>query len=210
MISAGQKLKEHRINKGLTLKQVSSETKIRQSFIEAIEKTQYDKLPSSAYASGFIKNYSEYLGAPTKEILALFRREFKEHLNYKLLPDSLSRKKAISGSRLKFRQSFFILAFIVLAILIYLGFSYSSMFIPPSLMVHSPLEGAKTKQEIAVKGKTDPGALIFINTEEVAISDDGSFSKKLNLFSGKNIITIKSQNRFGKETIIQRNITVEN
>ncbi len=49
MITAGQKLYEERIRRGLTLEEIARATKIRSSFLSAIEKGEYKKLPSSAY-----------------------------------------------------------------------------------------------------------------------------------------------------------------
>src|SRR3989338_7007978 len=104
MIRAGQKLSEERKRRGLSLLQVSNATKIRQEFLEAIEKGEYDKLPSPSYAQGFVRNYTRLLELPEKETLALFRREFAGDKDYDVLPEGLSGKKDIPVRKFKIRQ----------------------------------------------------------------------------------------------------------
>ena len=47
-----------------------------------------------------------------------------------------------------------------------------------------------------------------VNNDPVTLEKDGSFKKTLDLFSGKTTITVKAVNRFGKETVIKRQIEI--
>lgn len=210
MVRVGEKLYETRIRKSLTLEEIAEKTKIRPQFLVAIEKGEYDKLPSPAYAKGFVRNYASYLGLSQKEILALFRREFDEKRAYKVLPDGMTQGKSFLLTRTRIRQSFFIVALAGITLLGYLGFQYRSMFLPPLLIVDSPQQNAQTKDEITVSGKTDPNATVLINNEPVLPNTNGEFTKSLTLFPGKTSIILKAKNRFGKETILQRTIDVKN
>jgi len=49
------------------LKDVSKSTKIKEVFLEYIENGEYEKLPSSSYARGFVKNYIKFLNLPKKK-----------------------------------------------------------------------------------------------------------------------------------------------
>ena len=73
MVHVGEKLSEERIRRGLTLEEVAKATKIRASFLQAIEKGEYKKLPSGTYVHGFVRNYAKFLGLPEYEILSLFK-----------------------------------------------------------------------------------------------------------------------------------------
>ena len=84
MKTAGQILKETRIKENFEIAQVARATKIRPLYLEALEKNNYQKLPSSASARGFIKNYAEFLGLSSSKILALFRRDFNENKSEKV------------------------------------------------------------------------------------------------------------------------------
>ncbi len=208
MIRAGQKLHDTRVHKSLTLEEIAAATKIRPVFLTAIERGDYDKLPSAAYAQGFVRNYAQYLGLSQKEILALFRRDFDEKKHYKVLPDTLTKNGGFSLPRVHIQLSFIIFTLGLVLFLGYLGFTYRAMFFAPMLSIDSPKQNALTNDEITVSGKTDSNATVYINNESVTLSPDGKFIKNLSLFPGKTSITITAKNRFGKETVQKRNILV--
>ena len=78
MKTAGQLLKQLRIQKKFSIKRVARATKIRSVYLRALEADEYDQLPSITSARGFIKNYAEFLGLSSGEVLAVFRRDFDE------------------------------------------------------------------------------------------------------------------------------------
>jgi len=86
MVKASERLKEERIEKGLSLEEVSQSTKIKVVYLDCIEKGEYNKLPSVSHASGFVRNYAKFLGLNEKEVLGLFRREFDSDTAYRVLP----------------------------------------------------------------------------------------------------------------------------
>ncbi len=57
----GDTLRQAREKQGLTIADVAGETSIREAYLEAIEKGNYDELPGDVYAKGFIRNYSKFL-----------------------------------------------------------------------------------------------------------------------------------------------------
>lgn len=208
MVRVGQKLYDTRVRKSLTIDEVAAATKIRPRFITAIERGEYDKLPSAAYAQGFVRNYASYLGLSQKEILALFRREFDGKKIYKVLPESLTKNESFIP-RIHIQQSLVVICGILLALFVYLGFQYRSMFLSPALSISSPKQNAEIKGDVTVKGKTDPGATILINNESVILNEQGEFTKNITFFPGKSLITVKAKNRFGRETELQRSIGVK-
>lgn len=210
MIRVGQKLHDTRIHKCLSLEDISTATKIRPNFLTAIEKGEYDKLPSPAYAQGFVRNYASYLGLSQKEILALFRREFDYKKNIKVLPDSMTRKQEFSLTRIHIQRSVIAALFFLLVLSGYLLYQYRAIFMPPELIINSPKENSQNKKDITVSGKTDPNATLFINNDPVALNSDGDFNKNLTLFPGTTSITIKAINRFGKETTTRRTVAIKN
>lgn len=210
MIRVGQKFKEQRDKKGLTLEEVAKATKIRESFLEAIEKGEYGKLPSSTYAQGFVRNYAEFLEMPTSETLALFRREFSEEKIYKVLPEGLSRREEFSLKRIRFASTIKIIIIAFLLLLAYILFQYRYAFVNPKLEVITPKEGAiVSSDKIVVFGKTDPNVSVYVNNDPASLDSDGRFNKTITSFIGKTIITIKAVNSFGREKIIQRHIEVQ-
>lgn len=209
MISVGQKLKEKRLERGLTIEDVAKATKIRVNFLSAIEKGEYAKLPSSTYALGFMKNYIEFLEMPVKETLALFKREFNEEKIFKVLPEGLSSKEEFPIKRIQFQDTIKIIIAVFVALLIYTLFQYKSAIISPSLKIDTPKEGTVSiSQSITVSGKTDSNTAVFVNGQPASLESNGRFSKIITLFVGKTTITIKAVNNFGRQKIVERQIEV--
>jgi len=74
-VSVGEKLKEARLNQGITLQMVEDETKIRKFYLESLEKGRYEALPPEVYAVGFMKRYAKFLGLNEREIVEEFKQE---------------------------------------------------------------------------------------------------------------------------------------
>ena len=210
MIRAGQKLSEERKRRGLSLLQVSNATKIRQEFLEAIEKGEYDKLPSPSYAQGFVRNYTRLLELPEKETLALFRREFAGEKDIEVLPEGLSGKKDIPLRKFKVKQTFVFGVIIFLFLIGYIFFQYRYAFISPPLDVTNPPEKAiLDTSTVTVEGKTDPSATVLVKDNSVSVDQDGHFKKEIVVFPGTTTIIVKAVNRFGKETSVERHIVIK-
>ncbi|EEM82550.1 Transcriptional regulator [Bacillus thuringiensis serovar huazhongensis BGSC 4BD1] len=65
----GQKLKEAREAKGLSIDQLHEITKIQKRHLVAIEEGNYDVLPGAFYARAFIKQYADVVGLNGEELL---------------------------------------------------------------------------------------------------------------------------------------------
>lgn len=210
MVRVGEKLSQERIRLGYTLEEVSKATKIRLSFLSAIEKGEYEKLPSSTYAYGFVRNYAKFLGLPEHETLAIFKREYAEDNYQKVLPEGMAKNADFSLSKFKITQTLKVISLIFAVLLAYIIFQYRSAIFNPALSVSYPKENSViSSQTITVTGRTDPNATVFINSEAASLDKDGNFQKTINVFPGKTKITIKSVNSFNRTTILERNIEVK-
>ncbi len=72
----GALLRASRLRIGEDLRDVSLNLRIRRVYLEAIEATQYEDLPGAAYAVGFVRAYSEYLGLDSAEVVRRFKDEY--------------------------------------------------------------------------------------------------------------------------------------
>ncbi|MCK4970466.1 MAG: hypothetical protein KAS77_08065, partial [Thermoplasmata archaeon] len=78
---------------------------------------------------------------------------------------------------------------------------------PPSLIVLFPLNGYMTEEDsVNVEGRTDVGANVTVNGEEVAIDDKGLFSQKVDLEIGVQNITVISTDQAGNEAKIVNSV----
>jgi transcriptional regulator with XRE-family HTH domain len=207
MIRLGQRLREERLKRGLTLEDVMKSTKIRTAFLSAIEKGEYQKLPASSYAQGFVVNYATFLGFPKREALALFRREFDEGKVFTdILPERFSNPADKAFPRIKIHQTALAIGFAFLLLLSYLGYSYKDAFLNPPLTVTAPQGHVVKAGDVLVAGKTNPYATVTVNNAPVSIESDGKFAKEISIFSGRTSIVVKAKNRFGRETVVTKTV----
>lgn len=209
MLSVGERLSLERRRKRLTIEEVSKGTKIRPQFIEALEKGDYKKLPSSAYVQGFIKIYAEFLGLPKREILALFRREFNEREYIDVLPESFTNPSHRLFAGLRIGQATIVISIIFLFVLSFIFFQYKAALFAPSLVVISPLENQViTSPTTTVAGNTEQNVTVTIDDNPVVVANDGTFKKDIIVLAGTSNITVKAVNNFGRETTVVRDIKV--
>jgi len=67
--SIGEILKKARLEKGLTVEQVSEQTHIRLAYLQALESDERDKLPSDVQGKGFLRLYAGFLNLDLKNLL---------------------------------------------------------------------------------------------------------------------------------------------
>jgi cytoskeletal protein RodZ len=74
----GDKLRQAREAKKLSIKDAEQGTSIRALYIDAIEKGDYKALPGEAYLKGFIKSYANFLGFDGHEAVEEYKAEQAE------------------------------------------------------------------------------------------------------------------------------------
>ena len=73
MDTFGGKLRSSRESKGYSLEQVARDTNIAKKFLIALEEEDFSIFPGEPYLVGFLRNYSDYLGLDSVQIVALHR-----------------------------------------------------------------------------------------------------------------------------------------
>lgn len=201
-------LKEARLARGLSTSDIERAIKIREKFIIAIESDTFDSLPSPSYAKGFVRNYADYLGLPTDQVVAFFRRQMTDTPRASLLPKGVSDPLDAPFVHLTPGRFVGILVSVLLVIFfIYLGGQYVRISQPPSLIVDSPKNQAiVSERHVVVEGKTDPDSTVVINGISTVVRDDGRFYIQVAVDPGVNKLTITSTSRFGKTTSVTREV----
>jgi cytoskeletal protein RodZ len=88
----GNRLKEARIAKGLSLDDLQSMTKIQKRYLIGIEEGNHASMPGNFYVRAFIKQYAEALNINPDEIFEAYKNEIPASY-HKDLPQQLSRVK---------------------------------------------------------------------------------------------------------------------
>lgn len=191
----------------MSLEDVEKATRIRRKFLEAIENDDYTIIPSLAYARGFIKNYSEFLGLDSHTMLAFFRRESHDISKQSLLP---KRSLFPQDSLLRLTPGRFLIFLLGVCSILFLSYfvlQYRQLQAPPPLSIEKP-EKEKIVEEgkVDVIGKTAADATVTVNGVSVLVRSDGNFFDQVSLNSGVNTITITATSRYGKSTTIVRKV----
>lgn len=210
MIRVGKRLQDARNAKGLSLEDIAKATKIKKEFLYAIENGDYKRLPSSAYAYGFVGNYAAFLGFPRKETVAMFRREFDEDQYFKILPEGFAKRQDFPLRRFHLKETVLLLCTVFILLVGYFLFQYRYAIINPPLSLTIPKENEVVRgSEIIITGQTEDNASVLINEMSVSVDSQGVFKKRIDVLPGKETITVTVTNRFGKKTSLKRHILVE-
>ena len=118
--SMGETLRGIREANGLSLAEVSVHLRIRESFLDALERGDYARLPGPTYAIGFVRSYAELMGLDGAEAV----RRFKGEREGRAPHAHLSFPEPISESRIP--RGAILLLSVILAVAAYGGWYYLS------------------------------------------------------------------------------------
>lgn len=100
----GEELRLHRESKGISLREIEEETKIRMKYLIALEADDFDALPGKVYVIGFLRTYARFLGMNDEEMVNSLKslpsfnvheEETKEKKKKKTAPKSVKSKYLI-------------------------------------------------------------------------------------------------------------------
>ena len=91
----GLQLRSKRLARGMTLDQVSENTKIRPDFLNAIENLSKEELPSIGYVLGYVRSYAKYLDMDGDMVVARYKIDsaVPENLGRRNLPHFVPQRK---------------------------------------------------------------------------------------------------------------------
>ncbi len=78
MPAIGNRLREAREKKAISLDEVHAKIKIHPRIIQILEEEKFEKLPSPLFAKSFLKNYAEFLEVDPEEILEAYDKQDKK------------------------------------------------------------------------------------------------------------------------------------
>jgi cytoskeleton protein RodZ len=122
----GNKLREARTRKKLSLQEAEGATKIRGRYLGAIENDEWDQLPGDTYARAFIRTYGRYLGLDGDRLAEEHRRSSGAARPGERLPRVDPRPRPVvrerqRGSRISPRLMAVIVTALVIAALLAIG-----------------------------------------------------------------------------------------
>ena len=192
----GERLVAAREARGIDLLRAERETKIRRTYLAALERGDYAALPGAVYVRGFLRNYAAYLGLDPEEAVAQWHRDAPAGAPEPsiVMPQALTapRKGLVLSSSLVVAA---VVTLVVLAILAYIGFQLIRFSEPPPLSVVDPptavTEVAETATTYTLRGVTVAGGLVTIEAPgrdplNLTAGGDGAWLATVDLRRGKN------------------------
>jgi len=200
----GQKLKDARVIKHLSLEEAEAQSKIRLRHLAAIEEGYYHELPPDVFAVGFVRRYAKLLGLNPDAAAALFRRErAASKLSRRKIP-SFAPAKLFQRPRLVISSRALLslaAGLVVLLLFGYIWYQVRQFAAAPTLSITSPAQDSVVSEGlVTVSGTTNPAATLFINLEAIPLDEQGVFRQDVRLTPGVNTIEVKAVNRLRKET----------
>ena len=101
MATIGERLREAREKKAVTVEQAQKQTHIHSTVLAALEEGRLDDMLASSYVKSFLKEYSNYLGLNSRELLSAYAALHPQSKNANLNLDRMeSAKSAKRGPNL--------------------------------------------------------------------------------------------------------------
>ncbi len=205
----GERLRMQREKLGLSLEDIRRLGKIQPKYLEALESGTMADLPATVYVKGFLRTLAQIYRVPAEPLLEAFVEERAIRDNVapaRPLPapqQPLAIPKLVLNPRI---ITLFGVAVLGILSLGYLYFQISSLARPPRLELLPPLEKTVSTGLLQVAGRTERGATVYLNNQALAVDASGNFSEALSLGFGKNLLAIRAVNKFGQETVLQKEI----
>ena len=73
-LSLGEKLRQAREERGISISEVAEQTRISPLYIESIENDDYKALPGGIFNKGFVRSYAKFIGFDEQEALSDYSR----------------------------------------------------------------------------------------------------------------------------------------
>jgi len=143
-----QELKSKRESLGLTLDDVFQKTRIRTSYLRAIENSEYDVLPDPVYTRNFIKTYAKFLGVSDEPLLKHYEDYIQSRdAENQNLRKQHSEEKALGETAVKNKIYGWVFAAVIAVLAIWLFMKQTSLVTEGPLSEIKPLE-KQTQQAI--------------------------------------------------------------
>lgn len=195
-----EELKKRRIELGKSIEEVSQWTKIKKSYIQAIEDGNFKELPLEIYTKSYIKIYSELLGIEPQK----FIDQYENFLNTQKSSDKQNifaikdKRELIEKTKVESKNYsrwivsgiITLIVFLLILVVIYLERKDDYIPPPPSLPLKTQIEPeVQQKKELNKEEKLTPNYLKIEATDKVwmRITIDDKEKKEYLLNPGQSI-----------------------
>ena len=209
--TVSEQLRSARQAKKLKLSTIAKKLNINEKYLMALEKSEYEKLPSGVYGKNFLREYALFLGLNYKKLSSDFDAEINtiEPKSQKELFSKQVVKKRYLLAMPKILKNILIFSVICICF-IYLGYRVNKIISPPLLIINNPAADLTIDQtSLLINGQTEAEANLLINGQTILTDKKGNFSQTISLKNGLNIITVTANKKYSRGQTIIRQILVK-
>ncbi|MEI6596625.1 MAG: helix-turn-helix domain-containing protein [bacterium] len=209
--TVSEQLRSARQAKKLKLSAIAKKLNINEKYLAALEKGEYEKLPSGIYGKNFLREYALFLSLDYKKLSVDFDAEINtlEPKNQKEIFSKQVVKKRYLLAMPKILKNILIFSVICICF-IYLGYRVNKIISPPLLIINNPAADLTIDQtSLLINGQTEAEANLLINGQTILTDKKGNFSQTISLKNGLNIITVTANKKYGRGQTIIRQILVK-
>jgi cytoskeletal protein RodZ len=174
--SIGDRLRQARERRGVTIAEASATLKIRVPILDAFEREDHSQLPPRIYALGQLRTYATYLGLDPTTVAAGWQGESVREVASAPAPSqrattAVERFVSLRPGIIRSTRGVLALGGLGLAVLLISGFMVLQLLrfvLPPSIAITYPVEAISNLEpgtlSYELTGTADAGASIVINT----------------------------------------------
>jgi cytoskeletal protein RodZ len=200
----GVKLIECRKERELSLEDIYRICNIPVKYLKALEEEKWNDLPGEVYLKNFLEKYCDILDLNFKLCFKQYKKQINNRESHLKNKTKNKKPKQKISSLLEFiTPRRFKVIMIVIILIIFLGYIYfkiNDYASPPELEIIYPQENLETTENIiTISGKTEAEAMVFINSENIPVEEDGHFDFDVKLKYGLNRFYLTSQRKHGRQ-----------
>ena len=206
--SIGDRLRQARERRGVSIADASATLKIRVPILEAFEREDHSQLPPRVYALGQLRTYAAFLGLDPTTVAAGWQiapNTFEAtRAPLRQSTSTLDRLVALRPGVVRSTRGLLAMGGLGLAVLVisgFMGFQILRFILPPSIAITYPVEAVSDLEagtlSHELKGTADARATIIINTSAGAqltteADESGLWRLVIPLGTGRTEIVVKA------------------
>jgi len=188
-LTLGEKLRQARDERGISISEVAEQTRISPMYLELIENDDYRTLPGGIFNKGFVKSYAKYVGIDEQEALQDYAKiiagdeEQAENSQKVYRPEVLTDDRSSSSMIPTVIFAVIILGLMTWGILALVNYIQNSPSQPAAANTNTNTNSNSNTGTVQVPAQTNAPAMGTIKVEFKTTGEDIAFSANLD---GKN------------------------
>lgn len=153
MLDLGDTLREARVRRGLTIKNVEDDLKIRSKYLQALEQDDFEVIPGTTFVRAFMRSYVTYLGLDADRLMEEYLSQYEPRAreqSVRLIRTSHARGRERGRRR---QPNYVLVGVVAVVVIMILAFAFRSRVEKPAVL--DPLGISTTTNSAASEPSAD-------------------------------------------------------